>query len=186
MQIRLSIAEEIDHLPQRMNAGIGSPGTGHTCRCAEKRRYRLLQHRLNRRPIRLHLPAKVIRAVILNAEFDVHEKTCFVMSFVSTRGAAAGGLEIIANQNLGNLDGVESRAFAQIVCHDPEIEAVGNRIVLANSPHVGCILASGLDGHGIDVVFRLIRNNDARSFAQYGFDIRGGEFFSVSMLTDSE
>src|SRR4030095_3867538 len=85
MQIRFSIAEEIDHLPQRMNAGIGSPRTGHTCRCAEKRRYRLLQNRLNSRPVRLHLPAKVIRAVILNAEFDVHEKTCFVLSFVSTR-----------------------------------------------------------------------------------------------------
>src|SRR4029450_10343801 len=75
MQIRFSIAEEIDHLPQRMNAGIGSPGTGHTCRCAKKRRYRLLQNRLNSRPVRLHLPAKIIRAFILNAEFDVHEKS---------------------------------------------------------------------------------------------------------------
>jgi hypothetical protein len=77
MQIRFSIAEEINHLPQRMNAGIGSPGTGHTSRRAEKRRYRLFQNRLNRRPVRLHLPAKVIRAVILNSEFDVHEKTRF-------------------------------------------------------------------------------------------------------------
>src|SRR5262245_29520656 len=91
--------------------------------------------------------------------------------------AAAGGLDMIANQNLRNLDSVESRAFAQIVRDDPEIEAVGHGIVLADSPHVGCILANGLNGHGVDVVFRLIRNNDAWSLAQYGFDIRYGEFF---------
>src|SRR5262249_34774649 len=86
-------------------------------------------------------------------------------------------LDIVTNQNLGNLDGVESCALAQIIRHDPEIEAIGNRIVLTNSADVSRILANRVDGHGVNIVFRLIGDDDPWRLAQDGFDICRGELF---------
>src|SRR5215831_6502099 len=94
----------------------------------------------------------------------------------STR-AVTEALDMVANQNLGNLDGVESRTFAQIIRHDPEIEAVLHGVVLTNSPDVSRVLANGVDGHRIDIILRLIGDNYSRGFTQDRFGIRGGELF---------
>ena len=81
MQIRLPIAAEISHLPERMDTGIGSPGTGDACRRSEKCRHGFLENRLKSGTIGLHLPAMVIRPVILNGKFDIHARTVSSLAF---------------------------------------------------------------------------------------------------------
>ena len=51
---------------------------------------------------------------------------------------------MIADQNLGDLNGVKRRALAQIVGDHPEIQAVRNGIVFADSSHKGRVLARGI------------------------------------------
>jgi hypothetical protein len=88
VQIRLSIAAEISHLPKRVDTGVGSPGTGDPGRRSEKCRHGFLENRLNGGTIGLHLPAMVIRPVILNGKFDIHART------VSSLGFRVSSLEI--------------------------------------------------------------------------------------------
>ena len=102
----------------------------------------------------LNLPAMVIGAVIFNGEFDVHGELFRVLSFEfrtrahPTHRSAIRNLEVIADQDLGDLHGVERRAFAQIVRHHPEIEAVGDRLVFANPADIGRVFTGGVDAIG--------------------------------------
>jgi hypothetical protein len=61
----------------------------------------------------------------------------------------AGKLNIFADQNLGDLDGVERGAFAKIVGNHPEIEAIRDGVILANSANKSGVLSGRIDGHRI-------------------------------------
>jgi len=88
----------------------------------------------------------------------------------------AGKLNVIANQNLGDLDGIERRAFAQVVRYNPEIEAVGDRIILANSADVSGVFTGRIDRHRIDILFRGVGQDDTGRFAQNLFRFRRRKF----------
>jgi len=81
-----------------MDACVGSPGTRNARWDTEKRRYRLLEHRLNGWPVGLHLPAMVIRPVILHRQLNIHGDVVGEITDV--------GLEIVPNQDFRDLNGI--------------------------------------------------------------------------------
>jgi hypothetical protein len=74
MAVKLAIAKEVRHLTERMNTGVGTTRADYTRGTSAKRRDRVFQNRLNRPAVRLDLPAAVIRAVVLNRQFDIHDR----------------------------------------------------------------------------------------------------------------
>src|SRR6476620_10869511 len=74
MAVKLAIAKEVRHLTQRMNTGVGATRADDARGTSQESRDRLFQNRLNRAPIRLGLPAAVIRAVVFNRELDIHDR----------------------------------------------------------------------------------------------------------------
>ena len=74
MAVKLAIAKEVRHLTQRMNTGVGATRADYARGTSQESRDRLFQNRLNRAPIRLGLPAAVIRAVVFNRELDIHDR----------------------------------------------------------------------------------------------------------------
>src|ERR1044071_3434706 len=73
MELKVAVAKEIHNLTQRMNSGVSTARAYDACGSSQESRDRLFQNRLNRRAVRLGLPAAVIRAVILNGELDIHD-----------------------------------------------------------------------------------------------------------------
>ena len=96
----------------------------------------------------------------------------------------SGTRTIALEQFLGDLHGVERRALAHVVGHDPEVQAVFNAFVLADAPHKGGIVADAVGGHGVHEFARIVENLHARSLGEhdpgflgrdllFGFDIHG-------------
>ena len=76
------------------------------------------------------------------------------------------GDQFAVDQAFGDLDGVERRAFAQIVGDDPHREAILDRGVLANAADVGGVLARRLIGRHIATRLMRIDDQAARRIAQ--------------------
>ena len=60
------------------------------------------------------------------------------------------------------LYGVEGSALADLVAGEPEGDAVIVGEVFADAADVDIVFASGLEGHGVDVVLRVVDESDAR------------------------
>lgn len=94
------------HLPQRMHAGVGTPGGHHADGLAGNAGQRFLQHRLHRRTVGLQLPAAVGAAVVLDAKSDPQNAGWRPPSRVQTRQqgrglcflrGVAGALNLVVN-----------------------------------------------------------------------------------------
>ena len=70
------------------------------------------------------------------------------------RPSSAPGAPDLGGQQLGELDGVEGRALAQVVAHGEEGDAVAGRPgpVGAHAPHEGAVAPGGLERAGHVVV----------------------------------
>ena len=79
--------------------------------------------------------------------------------------------EALADEKLGNLDGVGGGTFAEVVGHTPEIEAVLDRRVTADTPYEDLVLAPGVQRHRIHVVCRVVLEDAARCLGNDASDI---------------
>src|SRR5437867_10866973 len=82
--------------------------------------------------------------------------------YARLRSLSRGGLY----QFFRDLDRVQGRPFTQIVRHDPEVEAVGDGLVLADAAHEHLVLPRHVDRHRIDLVDRVVVEQDPRSLAE--------------------
>uniref|UniRef100_A0A0N5A007 LigA n=1 Tax=Parastrongyloides trichosuri TaxID=131310 RepID=A0A0N5A007_PARTI len=82
------------------------------------------------------------------------------------RSAARRGDDAGLVQQLGDLHGVQRRALAQVVGHDPQVQAVLDRRVLADARHIDGVLARSVDRGDVAVVFLLIDDLNAGRLAQ--------------------
>jgi hypothetical protein len=58
------------------------------------------------------------------------------------------------------LNGVRSSTFSDIVCNDPHVQAVGNRLIIANATHQRKILSGRVGSEGISIVLGIIDDPD--------------------------
>ena len=63
---------------------------------------------------------------------------------------------------LGNLQGVESSAFANLVAADPEVQAVLDGLVLADAADFDIVLAGREERHRVDLLGRVVANDGTR------------------------
>src|SRR5215469_10919719 len=77
-------------------------------------------------------------------------------------------IEMIAYQEFGDLDGVESGTLAQIIGNDPEIEPMCNGRIAPNAADIDRILAGGLNRSHIPFVSAVIDNGDPGRAPQDG------------------
>src|SRR5438874_8141431 len=89
--------------------------------------------------------------------------------YARRRSLSRGGL----NQLLRDLDGIQGRPFSQVVSHDPEVEAVGNGLVLADAAHEHLVLPRHVDRHRIDPVDRVVVEQDPGRLAENGAGLIG-------------
>jgi hypothetical protein len=78
---------------------------------------------------------------------------------------------MIADQDLGDLDGVEGRTLAQIVGDHPHVEPVRNGRVTADAAHINLVLADRLGRGYIAFVGAVVDDRDTRSTPQRGAGI---------------
>src|SRR3954468_22292596 len=76
-------------------------------------------------------------------------------------------------QQLRDLDGVEGRAFPQIVGDAPEVEAVLDGRILADAADVGGIFADRLDRGDVAAVLALVDEHHPGGLAQYVLRLLG-------------
>jgi hypothetical protein len=67
---------------------------------------------------------------------------------------------------LGNLDGVEGGAFADLVADHPDVESGGHGAVLADAADEDFVAAGGEGWHGVDLAVGLVEDDDAGGFGQ--------------------
>ena len=71
--------------------------------------------------------------------------------------AASGRAQQAAHvQQLGQLDGVGGRALAQVVAHDPEVQAALVRGVAADAPDQHVVAAGGVERRRVEAVRRVV------------------------------
>jgi hypothetical protein len=64
-------------------------------------------------------------------------------------------------EEFGDLNGIESGAFADLVADDPEVECVFEDEVFADAADEAFVLAGGVEGDGEDFVRWVIDDMDA-------------------------
>src|ERR1044072_7733799 len=114
----------------------------------------------------MSLPAMIVGPVVFDGELNIHGRDT-----PAPVNAGVRRLEVIANQNFSDLNGIKSRTLAQIIGYHPEIDTIGHGVILADSPHISGVLTGCIDGHWVNILFRLVGDYDSRSFSQYRLDI---------------
>ena len=67
----------------------------------------------------------------------------------------------MGDKPFGNLHGIESRPFADLVGNAPEGDAPGVCNILSDTPYIHGVLIRGQKGHRIAELFGIVHNNDA-------------------------
>ena len=67
----------------------------------------------------------------------------------------------ISSKNLGDLHRVEGGTLADLVTDDPEIQGVVENNVFADAADEAIVLAGGVQGHGENLVSRIIDHLNA-------------------------
>src|SRR5690349_17627708 len=75
-------------------------------------------------------------------------------------------LQVLAAEQLSDLDGVQCGALAQTVGHAPQGEPVVDGRILAHAADVGRIFADAFDRSHVSAILALIDEHDAGRFAQ--------------------
>lgn len=70
-------------------------------------------------------------------------------------------------QQLGDLDGVQGGAFAQVVGDDPEVDGVVVGEIVADAAHQNVIGPGGVYGEGVLVLFRTVHDPNSGRICQY-------------------
>src|SRR5690606_32876990 len=65
-----------------------------------------------------------------------------------------------------DLHGVQRRTFAQVVCDDPEVQAILDGRILPDAADVGRVLTHAVDGRDVAAVLALVDDEAAGRFAQ--------------------
>src|SRR6185503_20782932 len=78
----------------------------------------------------------------------------------------SGLLQVLAPEQLRNLNGIQRRALAEVVADDPQAEAVLHGRVLADPADVSRIIADAFDRRHVASVLALIDDEHARRLAQ--------------------
>jgi len=92
---------------------------------------------------------------------------------------------LLLYQFLGYLHRIQRGTLAQVVRHDPHIDAVRDRLVFPDPADVDIVLACHIDRQRIEVFLRIIVHHDAGAPASTARTSLAEMFFSVSMFTDS-
>ncbi len=106
---------EMHHLPERVHAGVGAPGSDHPDRLVGNAGQGLFEHRLHRRAVHLDLPAAVGAAVVFDAEGDPQNGGWRLPSGVEA-GQQSGGLRLLGRRARA-LDFVVNLARRRAVRH---------------------------------------------------------------------
>ena len=96
----------------------------------------------------------------------------------------AHGHEIPLQQLFGDLHRIEGGTLTDIIGHNPEVETIGNAVVLTDTAHEHGIISGRVHGKMFWEGLSSTRTPGAvASIARASLPL---SFFSVSMLTDSE
>ena len=82
---------------------------------------------------------------------------------------------MLAAEKFGDLHGIESSAFAQVIRNAPNIEAVLNRRIFAHAADIGGILADSLDRRHIAAVLAFIDEQHAGRLPKFRLRLFGGD-----------
>src|SRR5208337_1026873 len=70
------------------------------------------------------------------------------------------------DEGLCDLDGIQSRALAKIVGHDPEVQAMLDSRIFADAAHISGEIAHALDRRDVAAILGLINHKKPRRLAQ--------------------
>lgn len=91
-------------------------------------------------------------------------------------GSRLAGLdETTIDQQFGDLDGVECCTLAQIVRNDPDVEAVFDRCILADTRNIGRVLTGRFNRRDVAAILVLVDDEATRRFAQDIARLIGGD-----------
>src|SRR5687768_3221241 len=90
-------------------------------------------------------------------------------------GCSRRFLEMLAAEQLGDLDRVQGRALPEIVGNAPEVKAVLHRRILADPADVGGIFADRLDRRDVAAVLALVDEHDSGRLAKDPLRLLGGD-----------